>query len=143
MKEIDKENATQQEAMCTQYKNKNKVAIEFSRKQELEHSFSRTFVRLFVQNYKWIRRSRRRGAVRIQSALCEVACKENSCGLKISVASKTANRCMRRITNKCYCLQKSCKQRRIWNKQLQLQLLLCMLYKQETVAHKIVRTIKN
>ena len=49
MKQIDKENATyrtQQEAMCTQNTNKNKVAMDFSRKREYEHAISRTLVRL-------------------------------------------------------------------------------------------------
>ena len=55
MKHIDKENARkqmQQEAMCRQYTNKNKVAIEFSRMREHEHSTSRTFVRMLRRTIK-------------------------------------------------------------------------------------------
>ena len=55
-------------------------------------------------------------SIRTKSALCEVACEQNSCGLKISVASRIANICVRRI----------------WNKQLLLYLLF---YKLETVGH--------
>ena len=44
---------SQQEAMCAQYtKKKYKVAIEFSRKREQEHSTSRTFVRLLRSSRK-------------------------------------------------------------------------------------------
>ena len=53
----------------------NEVAIEFSRKREHEHGCA----------YKNARQSRQQ-SVRIQSALCEVACEENSRGLKIAVA---------------------------------------------------------
>ena len=48
------------------------VAIEFSRRREREPSASRTFVRLFVLDYKSVRQSRRRVVV-IQSDLCEDA----------------------------------------------------------------------
>ena len=66
------------------YTNNNIVAIEFSIKRKLEYSTSRTFVRLFLQNYKRARQSRLQ-AVRIQSALCEVACEGNSLGLKNAI----------------------------------------------------------
>ena len=58
--------------------------IEFWRRRELELSASRTLVRLIVFDYKRARQCRRQ-SVRIQSALCEVACEENSRGLKIAV----------------------------------------------------------
>ena len=60
------------------------VAIEFSRRRKHESSASGTFVRLIVLNYKSVRQIRRQ-SVRIQSALCEVACEENSRGSKIAV----------------------------------------------------------
>ena len=47
------------------------VAKEFSRRRERESSALRTFVRLFVLNYKRARQSRQQ-PVGIQSALCEV-----------------------------------------------------------------------
>ena len=75
---------TQQEAMCTQYTNKNEVAIELLRKRKHECSTSRTFVRLFLLDYKRAKQSKRR-VVRIQSTLCEVTCEENSRGLTIAV----------------------------------------------------------
>ena len=84
------------------------VAIEFSRRREHELSVLRTFVKLIMFDYKRARQSRRQ-SVRIQSALCEVACEKNSCGLKILaihiygtsvVESKITNSCGRRITNK-------------------------------------------
>ena len=52
--------------------------------REGEPSTARTFVRLIMSDYKSIRQSRRQ-VVRIQSALCEVACEEKSHGLKITV----------------------------------------------------------
>ena len=61
-----------QATMCTQYANKNEVAIEFLRRQEHEHSTSITFVALILLDYKRARQSRR-VVVKIQSALCEVA----------------------------------------------------------------------
>ena len=60
------------------------VAMEFSRRREHERFTSRTFVTLFVLDYKRARQSRRR-VVRIQSVLCEVACEVNSRGLKIAI----------------------------------------------------------
>ena len=60
------------------------VAMEFSRRREHEPFALRTFVRLIVLDYTRARQSRRQ-PVRIQSTLCEVACKENSHGLKIAV----------------------------------------------------------
>ena len=80
--------------MCTQYTNKNEVAIDFSRRREHERSTSRRFVRLIVLGYKRARQSRQL-VVRIQLALCEVACKENNRGLKKSFVST-----LDRITNK-------------------------------------------
>ena len=73
--------ANAQTEIRTQYTNKNEAAIEFSRRREHERSTSRTFVRLIVLDYKSARQSRQR-VVRILSALCEVACDENSRGLK-------------------------------------------------------------
>ena len=69
---------TQQEAMCTQYTNKNEVATESSRKREHERFTLRTFVRLFVLDYKRARQDRQVEV--IQSVLCE----ENGRGLKNS-----------------------------------------------------------
>ena len=100
MKEIDNENP-----------NKNEVAIEFQRKRQHERSTSRTFVRLFVLDYKTARQSRRR-APRIQSVLCEVVCEENSHGLKINVAkvyrtviSAYENRSVKKYSNQInYCM---------------------------------------
>ena len=71
--------------MCTQYTNKNEVPIEFSRNREHERFTSRTFVRLFVLDYKKARQSRRWVVVKIPSALCEVACEQNSRGLKTAI----------------------------------------------------------
>ena len=59
------------------------VAIEFWRRQERGPTASRTFVRLFVLDYKTERQSRRQ-SVRIQSALCEVTY-DCGCGFKIDV----------------------------------------------------------
>ena len=73
------------------------VAIEFSRRREYEPFASRMFVRLIVFEYKRARQSRR--AVVIQSALCEVVCKENSRGLKVYVVSIIANSYVIRMTN--------------------------------------------
>ena len=70
--------------MCTQYTNKNEVAIELSRKREHERYTSKTFVRLFVFDYKRAKQSRRL-VVKVQSALCKVACEQKSHGLKIAV----------------------------------------------------------
>ena len=70
------------QAMWTKFANNNAVAVEFSRKREHQYFISRTFVRLIVLNYKRARQDRRQ-SVRMQSTLCEVACEENSCGLKI------------------------------------------------------------
>ena len=68
----------------TLYTNKNEVTVEFSRSWEQERSTLRTFVILIVLNYKRAKQSKRR-VVRIQSALCEVACEQNSYGLKIFI----------------------------------------------------------
>ena len=46
------------------------IAIEFSRRREGTPSASRTCVKLF--DHKRARQIRRKGVVRIQSALCEV-----------------------------------------------------------------------
>ena len=54
---------TPQEVMRTQYTNKNEVAIEYSRKREHECCTSRTFVKLFLFDYK---RACRRQVARIQ-----------------------------------------------------------------------------
>ena len=76
--------------MCTQHTLTNTastiqavqvVVIKF---REHEHSASRMFVILIVLDYK-MARQRKRQSVRIQSALCEVACEQNSCGLKIAI----------------------------------------------------------
>ena len=89
--------------MWTKYTNNNKVAIELSSKREYKHFTSRTLVRLFVYDYKKTRQIRRRVVralekertrtiyfknfsqdkaedeqVRIQSALCEVACEKKT-----------------------------------------------------------------
>ena len=84
--------------MYANVENKNVVAIEFSRRREQEPSASRTFVRLNVLDYK---KQSRRNSIRIQSALCEVAC------FKIFVASRIASSCVRRISNKQLLLYKS------------------------------------
>ena len=47
-----------QTTKCTEYKSNNMVAIEFSRRRENEPSTPRTFVRLFVLDYKRARESR-------------------------------------------------------------------------------------
>ena len=108
------------------------VAIVFSRRRERECSASRTFVRLIVLNYKRARQSRLKTVVRIQSALCEVACKENSNSLKVvvvkinrTIVSVYACRSVRRRANSCVIGITNC----------------LLLYKLETVARKIVRTI--
>ena len=67
------------------YTNNNEVVIEFTNKRVHECSTSRTLDRLFVLVYKMATSSRRRVVVRIQSALCEVACEENTRALKITV----------------------------------------------------------
>ena len=101
MKEIDNENATKAKAtrdiVYTIYTNKYiehdqrkpttklhilQVAIEFSRRREHEPLTSRRFVILI--GLKMARQSRRQ-LVKIQSTLCEVACKPNSRGFKIAV----------------------------------------------------------
>ena len=66
-----------------QQRNRNRVLEK--RKHEL--STSRTLLRLFVLDYKKARQRRR--VVRIQSALCEVECEQNSRGLKIAVVKGT------------------------------------------------------
>ena len=95
MKDIDNKNATStrthkqqcvyktqvqhgaQATMCTQYMNKNQVAIV------LEKARTPTLVRLIMFDNK---RARKTGnELRIQSALCEVACEEYSRGLKIVI----------------------------------------------------------
>ena len=74
------------------YTNNNEVAIEFWRKQEHECSTARMFVRLFVLDYKTTRLSRRQ-VVRIQSALCEAACKEKQSLFEDSRCKDLSNRC--------------------------------------------------
>ena len=69
--------------MCTEYIKKNEVAIEFSTRGEHERSTLRMFIRLIGLDYKRARQSRQR-VVAIQSTLCEVACEQNSHGLKIA-----------------------------------------------------------
>ena len=64
--------------------NNYEVAIEFSRKPEHKHSTLRTFCRLQTGAYKTARQSSQQ-SVRIQSTLCEFACKQNSRGLKIDI----------------------------------------------------------
>ena len=72
----------------------NKVITkEFSRKRNHERSTSRTFIRLKTCAYKRLKQQ----SVRIQSALYEVACEQNGCGLKIAVDKNSS---MIRITNK-------------------------------------------
>ena len=111
--------------MCTQYTtNNNEFAIEFSKKQEHEHSTSRTFVTLSAQDCKKARQSRRQALV-IQSVLCEVVLYVKREQLWFVDLRQTDPR------NKCCCLQKGCSQRRIYNKQL----LVYTLFKLETVAH--------
>ena len=75
-KGIDKY-ANAQTIMCAKCTSNNIVAIEFSRRREHEPSTLRTFVRLFLLDYKRAKQSRQ-PAVRLQSVLCEVACEENS-----------------------------------------------------------------
>ena len=76
-----------QQALCTQYTNNNVVAIEFSKNRNPERSTSRILFRLITCAYIKARESRQRAVVRIQSALCEVACEEYSRGLKIAVSA--------------------------------------------------------
>ena len=74
---------TQTQALCIQYTNKNAVAIEFSRREDPNVPLQdRSLIA-----YKMARQSRQR-AIKNQSALCKVACKLNSLGLKICVVSK-------------------------------------------------------
>ena len=63
---------TQPQALYTQYTNNNVVATEFSRRRKPESAYKRT-------------RQSRQVVVRIQSALCEVACEQNNHGLNIAV----------------------------------------------------------
>ena len=85
MKEIVNESTHKQmQQECTLYTNKNEIAVEFSKSRELEHFTSTTFVILIVLEYKRARQSRLQ-SVRVQSALCEVACEQNSRVLKIAV----------------------------------------------------------
>ena len=79
--------------------NTQAVVIKISRRQECEPSTLRTFGRLKVCAYKKPRQSGQQ-SVRIQSALCEVAFEENSCGLKVSAVGRKANSFMRGISNK-------------------------------------------
>ena len=60
------------------YRNKNDVAIEFSRKRDYKRSTSKMFVILIVLG----KIKQTKSIVRIQSALCEDVCKQNSRGLK-------------------------------------------------------------
>ena len=53
-------------------------------RREHKPSTIRTSVRAIVSHYKRVGQSRRQ-VVKIQSALCEVACEQNSHGLKIAV----------------------------------------------------------
>ena len=76
-----------QATMCTENTNKNRVTIAFSKIRKHERSTSKTFVIRILLDYKNFKRARqsRRRVVRIQSALREVACAQNSRGLKITV----------------------------------------------------------
>ena len=96
VKEID---TNVQTTMCAECTSNNVVAIEFTRRREHEPSISTTFVKLFVLHYKRARQSRQQ-SVKTQTALCEVACKENG-------GDYTD------LTNRCCCLRKGCKQRRL------------------------------
>ena len=67
----------QSTALCSQYTNKNVVVIELSRRLSRKRPTSRTFIRLITCAYK---RQSRQEVVRIQLALCEVECEQNSHG---------------------------------------------------------------
>ena len=69
--------------MTDKYENAHRqaVAIEFSRSLEHELSILRTFCKLKMCVYKRARQSGQE-SVRIQSALCKVACDQNGCGCK-------------------------------------------------------------
>ena len=98
--------------MRTQYTGNN---VETVRKEQygpdgvLEKARTRKFIRMFVQDYKRTRQSRRR-VVSIQSAMCEVASEGNGRGLKIAVVKmyRTVNSVYENRSVKKYSEQINC-----------------------------------
>ena len=82
-KGIDKY-ANAQTTMCAECTSNDVLLDEFSKWREQEIFTSRTFLRQFVLDYKRVKQSSQREVI-IQSALCEVACEQNSHSLKTVV----------------------------------------------------------